>query len=256
MRGSRLHRLSTLRFIPKGCAVPRVLILDTRVYLKDGWIRTDLRVKPTDRHQFLCMGSCHPKHCKTAIPYSQVLRLRWICSEYEDYEKRVRDLKHYLLKCRYNEQLLNHELQRALDTPRDRCLQSKRNQDKSARTSLVVTYHSTLPSLHWTTKHHLSTLHTLEQLQKALPLPPLITFWRLRNLRDYLVRAALTPTSQEPLGNRPCGTSRCKTCPIMLATDEFSSYMTGQHFKIKVNVYCKSSNITYLIICGRCRSST
>ena len=48
-----------------------VTFLDTRVYLKDGQIGTDLHVKPMNKHQFLHMDSCHPKHYKTAIPYSQ-----------------------------------------------------------------------------------------------------------------------------------------------------------------------------------------
>ena len=31
----------------------------------------DLHVKPTSKHQYLYIKSCHPKHCNTAIPYSQ-----------------------------------------------------------------------------------------------------------------------------------------------------------------------------------------
>ena len=53
-------------------------------------------------------------------------------------------------------------------------------------------------------------------------------------LRDYLIRAALTSTFQEPLGNRPCGASRRKIVRYLLATDEFFSHTTGQHYKIKV----------------------
>ena len=135
--------------------------LDTRVYLKDSQIGTDLHVKPTDRHQFLRMNNCQTKHCNSAIPYSQALRLQRICLKDEDLVKRVHDLKNQLLKCGY-EQHLHYELQRALDMPRDMCLQSKRNQDKSAQTPLVVTYHPTLPSFHRTTKHHLATLHASE----------------------------------------------------------------------------------------------
>ena len=116
----------------------------------------------------------------------------------------------------------------------------------------MVTYYPTLSSFHWTTKHHLSTLYASDRLRKAFRLPPLITFRCPRNLRDYLVRAALTPTSQESLGNRPCGASMCKTCPILLAPDEFSSHTTGKHLKIKVNASCKWSNVIYLITCGSC----
>ena len=55
-----------------------VTSLDTRVYLKDSQIRTDLHVKPTDMHQYLRMDSCHPHYCKTSIPYRQALHLQRI----------------------------------------------------------------------------------------------------------------------------------------------------------------------------------
>ena len=45
-----------------------VVFLDTRVYLKDGRIETDLHTKPTDKHQYLPIDSCHPIYCKTPIP--------------------------------------------------------------------------------------------------------------------------------------------------------------------------------------------
>ena len=51
------------------------IFLDTRVYLKDGQIQRDLYTKPTDTHQYLDTRNCHPRHCKTAIPYSQALPL-------------------------------------------------------------------------------------------------------------------------------------------------------------------------------------
>ena len=41
----------------------QVTFLDTRIYLKNGQIGIDLHVKPTERHQYLHMDSCHPKHC-------------------------------------------------------------------------------------------------------------------------------------------------------------------------------------------------
>ena len=56
-----------------------VLFLDVRVNIQEGRIITDLYTKPTDTHQYLHRHSCHPGHCKAAIPYSQALRLRRIC---------------------------------------------------------------------------------------------------------------------------------------------------------------------------------
>ena len=52
-----------------------VTFLNTKVYLRDGQIGSDLHVKHTDIHQYLRMDSCHPQHCKSSIPYSEVLRL-------------------------------------------------------------------------------------------------------------------------------------------------------------------------------------
>ena len=80
----------------------------------------------------------------------------------------------------------------------------------------------------------------------------MIAFRRPKNLRDLLVRATLTPTVHQLSGNRPCGAARCKTCPILLTTDEFSSHTTGENFKVKIRASCKSSNVIYLIMCRRC----
>ena len=230
----------------------KITFLDTTVYLDNGRIKTDLHVKPTDKHQYLRMDSCHPKHCKASIPYSQALRLRRICSEEQVFKNRTRELKQHFLSRGYKEQHLNKQIQRALNTSREACLQSKQNREKSARVPLVVTYHPILPSFHTTAKKHLPILQASVRLREAFRYPPLIAFRRPRNLKDFLVRATLTSTPSKSPGNYPCGAPRCKTCPILKVTDEFSSHTTGQLFKVKFRASCKSSNIVYLITCRRC----
>ena len=59
--------------------------LDVMVSIKDGFIETDLSTKPTDKHQYLLISSCHPQHTKRSIPYSLALRLRRICSNHDNY---------------------------------------------------------------------------------------------------------------------------------------------------------------------------
>ena len=139
-----------------------------------------------------------------------------------------------------------------LNISREACLQPKQNREKSARIPLVVTYHPILPSFHTTAKQHLPIVQASERLREAFRYPPLIAFRRPRNLKDFLVRATLTPTPSKSPGNYPCGAPRCKTCPILKVTDEFSSHTTGQLFKVKFRASCKSSNIVYLITCRRC----
>ena len=54
--------------------------LDVVIRKEENGPTTDLFIKPTDKHQYLHSTSCHPRHCKTSIAYSQALRLRRICS--------------------------------------------------------------------------------------------------------------------------------------------------------------------------------
>ena len=61
---------------------------DVNTKLIDGERKTDLFVKPTDKHQFLNPSSCHPYHCKKGTFYSQASRLNKICSDNEDFERR------------------------------------------------------------------------------------------------------------------------------------------------------------------------
>ena len=73
-------------------------------------------------------------------------------------------------------------------------------------------------------------------MRGGISTPPLIAFRRLKNLKDLLVRASLTSTSDEEPGNELCGAARCKTCPILLATDAFSSHTTGEQLKVMTRV--------------------
>ena len=74
---------TTIKFTADWLA-KEVAFLDTRVYVKNGKLETDLLIKPTNKHRYLHTKSCYPEHCKTSIPYSQALRIKRICSEREN----------------------------------------------------------------------------------------------------------------------------------------------------------------------------
>ena len=113
----------------------QVTFLDTTVYPKDGQISTDLYTKPTDKHQYLHMDSCHPFHCKASIPYSQALPLRRIHSEKKSFIKNSRNervlspARLWRAACKYR----ITESATGIHITRETCLQSKQNQDKPAR---------------------------------------------------------------------------------------------------------------------------
>ena len=52
-----------------------IAFLDILVYVENKKLFTDIYYKPTDTHQYLHFSSCHPRHTKHSIPYSQARRL-------------------------------------------------------------------------------------------------------------------------------------------------------------------------------------
>ena len=77
------------------------------VSIKDGLIETVLYAKPTDKHQYLLISSCHPQHTKRSIPYSLALRLRRICSNDDNYIMRTTELIDYLVRRGYDTENLS-----------------------------------------------------------------------------------------------------------------------------------------------------
>ena len=76
------------------------------VSVKDGSIETELYTKPTDKHQYLLVSSCHPQHTKRSIPFSLALRLRRICSNPDNYKLRTNELIDYLANGGYDKTFL------------------------------------------------------------------------------------------------------------------------------------------------------
>ena len=58
----------------------------------------------------------------------------------------------------------------------------------------------------------------------AIPAVPFYAYRTPKNLRNVLVRASVNRRTKEVAGNYKCGHSRCKTCPILMTTNEFTSH--------------------------------
>lgn len=67
--------------------------LDVNVSISEGYFKTDLYCKDTDKHMYLHASSSHPKTVKHAIQYGLGIRVKRICSEETDYNNRREDIK-------------------------------------------------------------------------------------------------------------------------------------------------------------------
>jgi hypothetical protein len=83
----------------------KLLFLDVLVIKEGTTLSTDIYYKPTDTHQYLHFGACHPHHTKTAIPYNLARRLCTIVSDQKTRDIRLKELRNYLLKQKYPERL-------------------------------------------------------------------------------------------------------------------------------------------------------
>ena len=233
--------------------------LDVTVMKGTNRITTTLYTKPTDTHQYLHSSSCHPRHCKTSIPYSQALRLRRICSDDSDFSSQARLLKNHLVTRGHSSRTVQLAINRVRSLSRSDVLKQKtEHRHATNRVPLVTTFHPSLPPLRTIlhSNHHI--LHTSDRLLQAVPDTPIVAFRRPRNLKDLIVRAEVPSladhSSPVQHGTFKCTANRCIICNTHIHEGaSFHSTTTGKSHHTKGNITCTTSNVVYLITCTVCR---
>ena len=93
--------------------------LDMSIKLdQSGQFETDLFKKETAKCQYLLPSSCHPGHITRNIPYSLAYRLRRICSNEDQFEIRLQELKNDLLSRNYNAKIIEDAFKRVREISR------------------------------------------------------------------------------------------------------------------------------------------
>ena len=238
--------------------------LDTTVHIQtDGSLYTDLYCKPTDSHNYLMYESAHPRHCKHSLPYSQLLRVRRICTRLVDYDRNAEMLSKHFLRRGYPLELV---LQAVLDVRRkDRSdlLQPKPPKDQSKNQDLfLITTHQpgehplrTIVEDNWPLIGRTNTTECLFSNN--------IIFGQRRNknLRDILVHAKTnnhTPktrckSDEAPNPMNKCTTKKCNYCPRLDRSGRITSTTTKREYQAKKHISCKSHNLIYCITCNVCQ---
>ena len=183
--------------------------LDVLVILKDGKIETDLYSKPTDTHQYLNWTSCHPRHTKASIPYSQALRLRRICSKKEYFENRARDLHKILLERGYKNKLIKESIMSARRITREEALTAKTTNRVTNRVPLVVTYNPGVQNLRKIVNQYHPLLHTSSRCKEIFSSPPLTAYRRGHNLTQILTSKRLRSSSPDTPSATPIAYTAC-----------------------------------------------
>ena len=251
-----------------------VPFLDVSVYITPlNTIATSLYCKPTDTHSYLMFNSDHPPHTKTAIPYSQFLRVRRICTSWFDFFYHSLVLLGHFLRRKYPMDLLLDSLLRASKIDRDILIQKPLNSNTTSpqshgglglaspaasldkRIFFVHTHNRSNPPVRQIINTYWPYLGRSISTRPLLDYQIVYSLKRSPNLRDLLVRAKL-PGSNGDKQRPHCLTAHwknpCKYCPMLNTTGQFIHPQTGKSFVSMKNICCKSNNLIYCLECNVC----
>ena len=226
--------------------------LDVMVHLNNGKIKTDLYTKPTNSHNYLPWNSCHPKSTKIGLPYGEALRVRRICSEPGDFNKRLYQLGGYLRSCNYPAKYINRGFALARSISRETTLEY-RNPLVNTRVTFPITYNPNLRNLSYTLHDKFKNILLRDPINKNIyKEPPMLAFRRPPNLRGLITRASITlPHDNSTLGFYDCSSPSCKMHEYNVTGDTFYSSVTKKSYTIKQDLDCFTYNHIYLITCKK-----
>lgn len=230
--------------------------LDVMVSIEDGMFVSNIYRKPTDTQQYLNMKSCHPPHVKKSIPYSQALRIKRICDSDQSFERESKQLKSVLEKRGYSRNLVENQIERVRRLKRSDLLEDGSRSsrlDSQQQITLVIDYHPALLDVYKILRDLQILVEYSAVLKKVLPIVPLLSFRRAKNLKDYLVRAKLTPVKETIKGMNCCGGKRCQICKFVKVGSVFESSVEGRKFHINHSFDCNSTGVVYLFTCQICK---
>ena len=233
------------------CSKVSVPFLDINISLKNGYLLTDVYVKPTDSHAFLHYNSCHPRHCIENIPYSQFIRLRRVCSNVDIFDERAEEMTFHFLNRGYDKNKLEKTKLKVRGMVRDELLAYK-PKATCDRPPFVITHNPCNPPLNdWFRELQTSVVAPSDRMSKVLPQPPIIVRRNCKSLRNKLMPSKLPVARNLNPGCIKCSRG-CLLCRLNLVEGiYFSSQTTGETFTIRDSLSCQTRNVIYLLFCAK-----
>ena len=127
---------AVLRSISWARCLP-VVIADIKISINGNSLSTSVHYKPTDSHNYLLHSSSHPQHVKNAIPFSQFLRLRRLCSNDSDFNNKCEEMCQFFKKRGYPDSAITTGKHRAQEIDRNTALQSPQYEETNNHNSSI-----------------------------------------------------------------------------------------------------------------------
>ena len=95
----------------------KIEFLDLEILIEDGYLKTNLYIKPSNKQLYLDYNSNHPLQCKQSIPYSQALRVVERCATTTDRDFHLDNLKGKLEARNYPVSVIDKQLKKQKRSP-------------------------------------------------------------------------------------------------------------------------------------------
>lgn len=227
--------------------------LDVMVYRENQQIKTDIFYKATDTHNFLRFDSCHPKHTKISIPYSQAKRICLIVSDEQRRDKRLKELEQFFINQKYPKNIIKKGIERARNVDRTQLFTRKEQSTSTQLLPFVRTYNPNNANVGRSIQESLGVLKTDEKWTQKLQNRKFINSYRnSKSLGRILTRSRFDSSVSPDTGSvQKCGDLRCGCCAIINETT-CTTFEDGTRFNIRSKMNCSSRNLIYKLNCTGC----
>ena len=238
----------------------------------DGFLTTDLYVKPNTLNQLLLPTSAHPSSVTRASVFSQAIRYRRICCTDELFDMRAAELKRKMLDRGYSEAAVDAGIQRAKEVPRDQALEKVERplagQEEGGRQHrLVVEFdRRSCPALGQILRNNYEAACSRDARFRVLfPKVPKPTFRKGTNLKQLLVKARVPKArpvntrageKENRRGvsrcNKGTGRNQCGACVYLTRSPrdvikEVKINSSGETVKIEDKINCETKSFIYVL---------
>jgi hypothetical protein len=177
-----------------------------------------------------------------------------ICTYSETRELRFKELKELLLSREYSPSMVDAAIARARKVLRSEALKYVVKNTQSRRPVFVVSWDPRLPSIDAIQQKHWRAMVSLDPyLKETFKEPPLVAYKRVKNIRNFCIRAKVpepgqTKQRRKLKGMKKC-TNQCLICPFIKEVKQIK----GRNFTWKINqqISCNSYNLVYMISCQK-----
>ncbi|MEE6515787.1 hypothetical protein FKM82_024830 [Ascaphus truei] len=236
-------------------------------------IITTTHFKSVSVNSYVHASSNHHKHWLNNIPLGQFNRIRRNCTRDVDFENQSVTLGKKFLSKGYDPVVVSDSLSKVSSIARTTLLEKSKNKQKGKRLGygapvthtgtdrstvrFITTYNQSSKSINRILNEHWSILKCDPHLGPILPDRATVTYRKARSIKSILAPTRLksssicnTAKNKGPLGNHPCGRSRCITCRHLLNNTHVCSQSRGITYAISSSITCLSTYVVYLIQCG------